>query len=87
MTHSQLNYTKKVIATIIVSSKDDPNCVKASTMLACLLYSEDYFETKNQIKDVVDFTYDLMEFVLNKLNVKWSNDTKVSFVNMAVNNS
>jgi|TARA_R110000796_G_scaffold8141_4_gene27102 hypothetical protein len=87
MTDSQLNYTKKLITTIIVASKDDPNSVKPSTMLDCLKYSEDYFETKTHIKDVVDFTYDLMEFVLNKLNVKWSNDTKVSFVNMAVNNS
>jgi len=89
MTNSQLNYTKKVITTIIIASdkEDDHNVVKSSTMLDCLKYAEDYFNTKKTTKDIVDFTYDLMEVVLSKINVIWSNDKKVSFVKMAVNNS
>ena len=89
MTDSQLKYTKNVITTIIIASdkEDDHNAVKPLTMLNCLKYAEDYFNNKKTTKDIVDFTYDLMEVVLSKINVEWSNDRKVSFVKMAVNNS
>ena len=87
MNKYELKHTKNVIATIC--AVHDEQKLNANDLLELLKFGESFFNSYRNdmvtIEKLADFTYDLMELVLSKLNVRWPNYQKVDFVKMAVN--